>query len=1105
MKQIYSLFSFILLLAFWQQAFGQNDKYLFEKINSSYSNVHFKNEITDSLSMSKLSYIYIANSSGSGVADLNNDGRVDIFFSSNKGENKLYLNEGNFKFKDVTDKSSVKGNGKWGTGVCIIDINGDGLLDIYICHSGDYDDVESLCNEAFICTGIDAEGIPHYVDKAKELGLDLPGTQTTQVAFFDYDRDGDLDCFVLNHSKNAHGERLQKQDFLPDNNTKFIAYNMLLRNDFTNQKQHYTDVTKQAGIINSMRNFGLGVVISDVNNDGWPDIYATSDFAERDFLYLNNHDGTFSETARSSFRHIPYSSMGTDAADINNDLKPDIMTVDMLPEDSYGIKMYIRAENNDQFDMMLKLGLFFQYPKNTLQLNIGNDNGIPKFADIAQIGGMSNTNWSWSPLFVDVNNDGWKDLFVSNGYYRDYTNQDVQNKYITNKLGNMSYGAKKLNSCLFINNGSLSFTCVDSWKKSDPQISYSACIADFDNDGNVDILINNLNDEISLLKNVHRSAGNFINIKLKENDKNTFAIGAKVYVTCNHQAQMQEMQNVRGYQSSQDYVLHFGLGHTNDSVHIKVIWPDGFETYRTVLPNSTVSITKDKQAKPALAEGSISRFRFSKNDRVFIDSPGHIENKFNDFKVQFTIPYKQSQNGPGVAEGDINKDGKTDYYIGGSTGGERYFLLSQSDGTYKKNTPQSLMSDSLYEDVAAVFFDIDGDGDLDLLVVSGGVEHPENPEFLTDRVYRNNGNIDFEKIPDVFPQTNISKSCVAVGDYDGDGKPDLFIGGYTVPGDFIKKPQSFIYKNQSDGKMVKFKDVTTEVLPHNDIGMVTSASWVDLNDDKLPELVITGEWMSCKILYNKKGVLKYDKGKSGFENLLGMHEVIYPTDYNEDGKIDFIVGNEGDNNQFKATREKPMKIFEIKDTANKINSYLFSYYFKDREAFSAPRNEMLHQFVPYRKIFTDFSSYASLDVKGFFAKVGLPMPAPVMQCTNLLSGVYINKGENAYEFVPFPEIMQISRISTIGEVDWNYDGRKDYILSGNFYGYKNQFGPCDGISAYILENEGNGKYRVVMPEESGLFISGQVKKICVTQTADKCRVLFVRNNDKICVYDNNKN
>ncbi len=1082
-------------------------KYLFEKIGSDHTNVHFINEIPDSTSCTgKKNYIYSANSSGTGVADLNNDGKADIFFSSNTGEFKLYLNEGDFRFKDVTAEAGVKGNGKWGTGVCIADINGDGLLDIYVAHSGDFSDKEDLCNEAFICTGIDAKGVPHYVNKAKELGLDLPGTMTTQVVFLDYDHDGDLDCFVLNHSKNQHGQRLIRDNFRKDTSTQSIGYNLLLRNDFKDGKEYFTDVSEHAGISNSRRNFGLGVVVSDFNNDNWPDIYTTSDFAERDHLYLNNHDGTFSETAESSFRHISMFSMGVDAADINNDLMPDLMTLDMLPDDNYHLKLQMHPDNTDQFELMLKTGLSQQYVRNMLQLNMGNDNGVPKFAEVGQMSGVSNTNWSWTPLFVDFNNDGWKDLFVSSGFLKDLSDQDAQNKYISSGTESGAYGDKRLNSSLFLNNKSFSFTKQESWKAEDLEMSYSACAADFDNDGNVDILIANLNNEVSILKNnMGSAAGNYINIRLKEKDKNPFALGAKVIVTGNGMSQMQELENVRGYQSSQDYVLHFGLGTATGRVKIKVIWPDGTESETTSASHTTVLITKDK-TKPAEIMAENKKFRFNKVENFCGDDVGHEENKYNDFKVQFTLPYKQSACGPAVADGDINGDGITDYYIGGATGKERYFLLGQPDGTYRKFVPPVFTKETLYEDVAGVLYDIDGDGDNDLVVISGGVEFPDDPDFLTDRVYRNDGKGNFEKIDNVFPHSTVSKSCVAVGDFDNDGKPDLFIGGYTIPGKFEEIPSSFIYKNESDKNNIKFTDVTAKVLKGSaKMGMVTSASWVDMDGDHYPELILDGEWMPCKLFNNNKGILTYDSDKTGFNDLPGLYGTVFPTDYNGDGKMDFIVGNAGVNNQFKASKAEPINIYEIKDTANKINSgFMFSYYCCGVQAFASSRNEMLMEFVPYKRIFPDFSSYAKVDVKGFFDKVNLHKPNPLLTCTSLLSGVYINKGDGSYEFEPFPDLLQTSKITTVEQLDWNFDGKMDYVISGNFTGYKHQFGPTDALPSYILENQGKGKYRLVLPSESGLFSEGQIKKICVTQTQDKCRLLFVRNNDKILVYENHK-
>lgn len=1084
---------------------AQKEQYLYEKISSAHTNIHYINEITDSIVKAAGKYIYVTNAAGTGVADLNGDDKPDVFFSSNIGENKLYLNEGDFKFRDVTAEAGVKGNGKWGTGVCMVDINGDGLLDIFIAHSGKYSNPEDLCNEIYVCTGVDAKGVPHYVEKAKEYGLDVPGSQTTQVTFLDYDRDGDLDCFLLNHSNNSNADRLVKNNYLPDTNSRFYCYNLLLRNDVSGEKMHFTDVSKHAGILNSKFNFGLGVVISDFNNDNWPDIFTTSDFTEGDHIYVNNHDGTFTETAAQSIKHGAKNSMGVDAADFNNDLLPDVMNVDMLPDDNYHLKMQLHIDNSDQHDMMLNIGLSNQFPKNMLQLNIGSKNGVPIFAEIAQFAGVSNTNWSWTPLFIDIDNDGWKDMFISNGFYKDYTNQDVQNRYISADRENTSYGDKRLNSCLMLNNKSLGFTNIESWKAEDLMMSYSACEADFDGDGKEDLLINNLNNEVSVLRNTAPSTGNYINIKLREKSKNSYALGAKVYVTCNNLTQLKEMANVRGYQSSQDLTLHFGLGNTNEQVKIRVVWPDGSETETVSAPHTTVTINKEKATKTIAHAVSKSKFTFSNVEKICVDTLRHIENKYNDFKTQFTLPYKLSRNGPGVAQGDINGDGITDFYIGGAAGGERYFMFGQKDGTYTKQVPAAFSLDVINEDVAAAFVDVDGDKDLDLIIISGGVEYAQNPNFLLDRVYANDGKGNFEKVREVFPANNVSKSCVAVADFDGDGKQDLFIGGYTTPGKFEEIPQSFIFRNESDKSAIKFTDATSSVLQGSSkLGMVTSASWVDMDGDKYPELIVTGEWMGTRLFRNQKGVLKEDN-KAGLDHMPGLYATVYPTDYNEDGKIDLIVGNNGSNNQFKASPEKPMKIYSIFDTVNKVKpGFLFSYYCKDVEAFASPRAEVLQEFVPYRKIFPNFSSYAKSDVKSFFKMVNLPVPDPTLICTNLLSGVYINQGDGSFKFEVFPDILQTSKVTGVETIDWNYDGKKDYLLTGNFIAYKHQFGPLDAFPAYVLENQGAGKYRVIFPNESGLFIDGQTKKACVMQSPKKNKVLFVRNNDKILLYENKK-
>ena len=723
---------------------------VFSQLPSSHSHIDFRNDIKEDENYNILTYEYLYNGGGVAVGDLNNDGLPDIIFTGNMVSNKLYLNKGDFQFEDITEKAGVAGRSRWKTGVVMADVNGDGLLDIYVCYSGPGTD-EDRRNELYINQGV-KNGIPVFKESAKQYGLDAPGTYTTTVAFFDMDNDGDLDMFMVNHADMFYNPFFNTEKLRSTRNPKFG--NRLYRND----NGHFTDISEQAHINGSGLNFGLSVAVSDINDDGWPDIYVTNDYDERDFLYLNNHDGTFREVLDKAAGHISEFAMGSDIADYNNDEKPDILTLDMLPEGNHRQKLLRGADAYDKYNMRLDHGFHHQQMRNCLQLNNGTDSsGMPMFSEVGQLAGLSNTDWSWSPLFADFDNDGWKDVFISNGILRDITNLDFV-KYTSGysseyKQKNadktemwklvQSMPSTKLTGYLFRNNHDLTFTNVtDDWGINKNSIHNGVAYADLNNDGSLDIIINNLNDEATIYQN-NSASGNiahYIKLRLKGEGKNTFGIGAKVYIKTAHTQQMQEEYTSRGFQSSVDPVMHIGLG--NDSVikSIVVTWTNGHQSRLENIKSDTL-LTIDQQAS-SITPSSLAVHKKPLFEDITKTSGINYVNQqtsFVDFKITPWLPYQLSKTGPSITKADVNGDGLEDVFIGGSPGQESALYLQTKDGKFilSKEQPWNTEKDFAVSD--ALFFDADGDGDLDLYLVGGGADYPLNSKNYQDRIYENDG------------------------------------------------------------------------------------------------------------------------------------------------------------------------------------------------------------------------------------------------------------------------------------------------------------------------------------------------------------------------------
>ncbi len=772
---------------------------LFSLLDQKQTGVSFLNTIKENDSLNVLRYEYLYNGAGVGIGDFNNDGLPDIFFSGNTSSNKLFINKGNFKFEDITNAAHVAGNGTWSTGVSIADVNGDGLMDIYVCHSGKYDDPGKLCNELYINQGI-KNGIPFFKEMAKEYGLDAPGTQSTQAAFFDYDKDGDLDMFLLNHSNNKYDPFINtsKTRSQPDLNHG----NRLFRNDRDSSGHiYFTDVTKQAGIINNALNFGLSVTISDINKDGWPDIYTTSDYTEKDCYYINNHDGTFSESLEKSFAHISKYSMGADVADYNNDSRPDVFTLDMLPEDNHRQKLLKGPDDYDQYHLLADSGFYYQQMRNMLQLNEGTDqNGNVRFSEIGQLAGVSNTDWSWSGLFADFDNDEWKDLFISNGYLRDFTNMDflkfavADAKIEAAKRGNQNFQtydlvrqmpSNKLSNYIFQNNHNLTFSNkTRDWGLYKPTVSNAAAYADFDNDGALDLIICNNNEPALLYRNnaneiLHH---HYIKLRLIGEGMNTKAYGAKAEITTpDGITQYQELYPVRGYQSTVTQELVFGLSQNTTIDKIKITWPNDKETVLEKVKADQVLELKQSDARPATLKIKDSAKIFKEVVDAGLNFT-HKQNDFIDFKSEPLMPYQLSKQGPALAKADVNGDGLEDVFLGGDINQTSILYLQGKDGKFQPSPSQPWNVDSACENINAIFFDANNDGFADLYVVSGGNVYDNNSPEYQDRLYINDGKGNFTKALNALPVMLSGKCAIAVGDFDNDGYQDLFIGGRGVPG-----------------------------------------------------------------------------------------------------------------------------------------------------------------------------------------------------------------------------------------------------------------------------------------------------------------------------------
>lgn len=1081
---------FIIFLATLAAEPAAADQPLFTALPSALTGIRFSNQLTETEALNILNYEYYYNGGGVAAGDINNDGKADLYFTANTGPNKLYLNKGDFQFQDITRFAGVEGAGGWKTGVTMVDINADGWLDIYVCHSGKLA-AEFRKNELFV-NNKDLT----FTERAAEYGLD-DNSCSTQAAFFDFDRDGDLDMYLLNHNivtyKNFDiREMRSKRDS--------VAGDKLFRND----NGTFTDISEAAGIKGSAIGFGLGVAIGDINNDGWPDIYIANDYTEPDYLYHNNGDGTFTDQLAQQLGHISQFAMGCEMADFNNDGWNDLITLDMLPEDNPRQKEMRGPANYDKYWLQVRYGYYHQVMRNTLQLN--NQNGT--FSEIGQLANISNTDWSWTPLLVDFDNDGWKDLYITNGYRRNYINMDfLKYTYEDAKVKARRQGEKAnlmelvnqipsidIPNYFFTNNSDLTFTDVSRENGiTENSLSGGAVAVDLDNDGDRDLVVNNINQPAFIYRNEGRPNHHFLRLKFRGEGANPFGIGTKVTVRVGHLSQYQEVQLAHGYQSCSDPTLLFGIDDATVVDDIIITWPDQRKQLIKKVPaDQTLTILQSDARTEKIKPVSQKAKLFTPADTLPFQ---HEENAYIDFKTEFLLPHKLSTFGPRMSIADVNNDGFTDVFFGSAAGYKNTMLLQHSSGFATTDQP-ALAADSMNEDGESTFFDADKDGDLDLYIVSGGNEFEVGSPDLQDRLYLNDGKGNFTKATHRLPSDSIAGLCIAPCDFDRDGDIDLFIGGCVQQGRYGLPVRSSLLMNDRGN----FIDVTEKWCASLTVaGMVMDATWSDVNGDQRPDLILVGEWMPVRIFIQNGNKLE-EHLSEGIPNSSGWWNCVAAADLDHDGDIDLVGGNRGNNEQMKADSLHPAVMYVKDFDGNGTIDPIITYYIKDGMYPMASRDELLDQLLPLRKKYIYYRQYADETIDSIFTPSQL-QGARTLTATEFRTCWFENDGRGNFTKHAFANSVQFSPVNTLLIEDFNGDKHLDILMAGNNFGLRAEMGRNDASFGNFLEGDGHGGFIDVPAVESGLLLRGECRDLQIVELANGKKIIIAgMNNEKPITY-----
>lgn len=1079
---------------------SSDNQLLFESIDPKDSGIDFVNELNESAEANYFKYIYLYIGGGVAAGDINNDGLVDLYFTSNLSEDKLYLNKGNLVFEDITLQAGIKAMDDFHTGVTMADVNADGFLDIYVSRGGWKDDNNKFANLLYI-----NNGDLSFSEKAQEYGI-ADTNRTIQASFFDYDNDNDLDLYVSNTPIGSIRSSLVNLELYhaSKKTLKLKGCDKMYENDGLG---HFIDVSEKAGLVYDV-GYGLNPQVADLNDDGWLDLYVCNDFNAPDLVYINNGNKTFTESGKSIFKHMSFNSMGSDAADINNDGLLDLITLDMNPEDYVRSKTTMAMTPIEKFENMVENGYHYQYMHNMLQLNNGNGT----FSEIGNMAGIANTDWSWAVLSADFDLDGHNDVYITNGVYRDVIDRD-KNKEIEKHWGLMDKPTgeemlkyalmlpqQKLTNYFFKNKGDLTFQNTTSmWSNLSPTFSNGATYADLDNDGDLDVVVNNINEPATILNNNAReqNKGQYLKVKFKGPLANSFGLGAKAKLVFNDGASsMRQLMITRGYLSSVSNVLHFGFSNDKEIAKLEIVWGDGkVQVLETVKPNQNITVSYD-MAIGRLPEREERPSMFSKIDL----KASHNDSYFNDFRIQVLLPHKLSHTGPNITEADVNGDDIVDFYIGGGRNQPGQLFVGAKDDGFEFVSNTDFKTDKAFEDQGVSFLDVDGDGDQDLYVVSGSYEFILNPEMLQDRLYLNDGQGNFTRSKESLPQINSAGSVVVPADYDKDGDIDLFVGGRVIPAKYPLAPKSYLLNNKNG----VFEIVTNTVAPKlENIGMVTDASWTDINQDGSLDLIVTGEWMGIEVFINKNGEFDKTEQYQKLSESSGWWNMLLVDDIDNDGDMDIVAGNLGLNTKFHASKEAPFRIYTDDFDSNGTQDVLLAKDYEGREVPVRGKTCMTQQLPYLAKRIKTYEDFASRDLQEI---VGKPLGESVhYEVMEFRSGIFFNEGNGVFQFSPFENQIQKSPINSAVYMDFNQDGIKDLLLAGNNFQAEVETTRYDaGTGSLLIGQEEKGTFVLMPNTETGLYLDGDIRDMKAIKTKRNLLLVVTNNNDQHELYKINK-